>query len=109
MYEDRGDKSLIDLLTKRQFKKEIFKQSCPDVQQPQHVVRHTKTHIFRQIKTDWRYGILHISAEDLMKRLTLLTGARRACNNNFQLRFEVWKITDELSELSVISKAHDAY
>ena len=61
MYKDRGDKSLIDLLKAFQFKKEIFKQSCPDIQQPQHVVRHTKTHIFRQIKTDWRYGILHIS------------------------------------------------
>ena len=61
MYEDRGDKSLIDLLKAFQFKKEIFKQSCPDIQQPQHVVRHTKTHIFRQIKTDWRYGILLIS------------------------------------------------
>ena len=61
MYEDRGDKSLIDLLKAFQFKKEIFKQSCPDIQQPQHVVRYTKTHIFRQIKTDWRYGILHIS------------------------------------------------
>ena len=79
MYKDRGDKSLIDLLKAFQFKKEIFKQSCPDIQQPQHVVRHTKTHIFRQIKTDWRYCT---SPEDLMKRLTLLTGARRAGNNN---------------------------
>ena len=27
----------------------------------------------------------------------------------FNRRYEVWQITDELSELSVISKAHDAY
>ena len=53
--------------------------------------------------------LYYTTPEDLMKRLTLLTGARRACNNNFQLRWEVWQITDELSELSVISKAHDAY
>lgn len=53
VYEDCGDKSLIGLFTKRfKPKKKIFKQSCSDVQQPQQVVKHTKTPIFRQIKTN---------------------------------------------------------
>ena len=81
MYEDRGDKSLIDLLKAFQFKKEIFKQSCPDIQQPQHVVRHTKTHILGKSKLTGGM-VYYTSPEDLMKRLTLLTGARRAGNNN---------------------------
>ena len=83
VYEDCGDKSLIDLFTKRfQPKKKIFKQSCSDVQQPQQVVKHTKTPIFRQIKTNWWYGLLYTSRKgDVMydsgttwTTVTLLTG-----------------------------------
>ena len=106
VYEDRTDKRLIDLLTKRFNPKKKYSIKAVQIFNNFNMLK--KTSIFRQIKSD-RWNLLHNSRRSDMKRLTLLTGGRRACNNNFQLRYEVWKITDELSELSVISKAHDAY
>lgn len=55
-------------------------------------------------------AIYYTSPEDLMKRLTLLTGTRRAGNTNIQLRNEVWEILDHLLKLDIISKSqYDAY
>ena len=57
VYEDRTDKRLIDLLTKR-FNP---KKSRSNIQQPQHVIGNAKTSIFRQIKSDRWNALLHNS------------------------------------------------
>ena len=108
VYEDRTDKRLIDLLTKRFNPKKKYSIKAVQIFNNLNMLSEMPKHRSSG-KLNLIGGIYYTTPEDLMKRLTLLTGARRACNNNFQLRYEVWKITDELSELSVISKAHDAY
>ena len=108
VYEDRTDKRLIDLLTKRFNPKEKYSIKAVQIFNNLNMLSEMPKNRSSD-KLNLIGGIYYTTPEDLMKRLTLLTGARRACNNNFQLRYEVWKITDELSELSVISKAHDAY
>ena len=109
VYEDRTDKRLIDLLTKRFNPKKKYSIKAVQIFNNLNMLSEMPKHRSSG-KLNLIGGTLYYTTpEDLMKRLTLLTGARRACNNNFQLRYEVWQITDELSELSVISKAHDAY
>ena len=45
-----------------------------------------------------------------MKRLILITGTRKAGNNNIQLRNQAWQILDELIKLGVINKSqYDKY
>lgn len=46
----------------------------------------------------------YTTPEDLMNRLKLMTGTRKAGTNNIQLRNEAWKILDELIKLGVIDK-----
>lgn len=52
----------------------------------------------------------YTTPEELMKRLTLLTGTRHAGNNNIQLRNEAWQILDKLIKLGVINRLqYDKY
>ena len=54
--------------------------------------------------------IYYTSPEDLMKRLTLLTGTLAAGNNNIELQNEISEILDHLLKNEKISKKHyDAY
>ena len=82
MYEDRGDKSLIDLLTKRFNSKKKFSskgvQIFNNLNMLSGIPKHTSSG-----KSKLTGGMVYYSSpEDLMKRLTLLTGARCAGNNN---------------------------
>lgn len=55
-------------------------------------------------------SVIFTTPEDLMKRLTLVTSARRAGNTNLDLRNQAWEIIDKLLEIGIISKTqYDAY
>ena len=56
-------------------------------------------------------GMIYYSKpEDLMKRLTLVTGSRNAGNTNIGLRNETWEIIDHLLKLGIITKSqYDMY
>lgn len=54
--------------------------------------------------------VLYTEPEDLMKRLILLPGTRKAGNTNISLRNEAWEILDHLLKLGVITKSkYDMY
>ena len=55
-------------------------------------------------------GAIYSNPDDLMKRLTLLTGSRRADNASLALRNEVREIIDHLLKTGIITKTqHDKY
>ena len=65
----------------------------------------------RSTKNKLKGGAMYYTGpEDLMKRLKLITGIRRAGNNNIQLYNETWEIIDKLRSLGEISKEeYDRY
>ena len=48
--------------------------------------------------------MIYSDPKDLMKRLTLLTGSRRAGNTSIAIRNEMWQIIDYLLKQGVITK-----
>ena len=110
IYQNNGDKSLIDLLTKRFNPKKRYSsraiQILNDLSMLSGIPKHKSSG-----KSNLTGGAIYYTTPDgLMKRLTLFTGTRRAGNNNIQLRNEVWEIIEKLLQLGVIDKSqYDAY
>ena len=117
IYEQPADKSLIDLLTKK-YKGSPQKYSSKaiqifqDVNNLANMPKHRSSGKSKLLKPQTFRGgqIYYTSPEDLMKRLTLLTGTRLAGNTNISHRNEIWEILDHLLKNEQISKKdYDIY
>ena len=110
VYEQPADKSLIDLLTKRYNPRKAYSskaiQIFQDLTKFANMPKHRTSGKSKLLKSQPMRGgqIYYTSPEDLMKRLTLLTGTRAAGNTNIQLRNEMWEILDHLLKSEIISK-----
>ena len=124
VYEQPADKSLVDLLTKRY--KPNGKYSSKAIQIFQDLTRLAnmskqrstgkrkllERSTSRGLSPQPRRGgqIYYTSPDDLMKRLTLLTGTRAAGNNNLELRNEISEILDHLlKNEKIIKNQYDDY
>ena len=124
IYEQQGDKSLVDLLTKR-YRSDLntysskAKQIFQDLNKLANMPKHRSSGKSKLLNerlaprpvTPLRGGQIYFtSPEDLMKRLTLLTGTRVAGNTNLELRNEISEILDHLLKNEKISKKqYDGY
>lgn len=102
--ENYADKSLVGLITKRfntpQKKSNKAIQIFNDLDMLSGLPKHKSSG--KSKSTDG--NVYYTTPEDLMNRLKLMTGTRKAGTNNIQLRNEAWKILDELIKLGVIDK-----
>ena len=115
VYEQQGDKSLVDLLTKKYRPNanaysskaiQIFQDLSKLANMPKH-----RSSGKSKLLTPLRGGqIYYTSPEDLMKRLNLLTGTRAAGNTNISIQNEISEILDHLLKNEKISKIqYDVY
>ena len=124
VYEQPADKSLVDLLTKKY--KPNGKYSSKAIQIFQDLTRLAnmskqrssgkrkllERFTSRDLSPQPRLGgqIYYTSPQDLMKRLTLLTGTRAAGNTNLEHRNEISEILDHLLKNEKITKTqYDDY
>ena len=112
VYEQPADKSLVDLLTKKYRHNGNYSskaiQIFQDLSRLANMPKHRSSGKSKLLKSGGQ--IYYTSPEDLMKRLTLLTGTRAAGNTNIELRNEIWEILDHLLKNEKISKKqYDAY
>ena len=117
VYERPADKSFINLLTKKykstpnayssraiQIFQDLTKLANIPKQRPsgKKKLLQLRDH---EVPPSHRGGqIYYTSPEDLMKRLTLLTGTRFAGNTNLELRNEISEILDHLLKNEIITK-----
>ena len=113
IYEQPADKSLVDLLTKKYrpntnaYSSKAI-QIFQDLSRLANMPKHRSSGKSKLLKSGGQ--IYYTSPEDLMKKLTLLTGTRVAGNTNIELRNEIWEILDHLLKNEKISKKqYDAY
>ena len=109
VYQDKADKSLVDLLTKSYSPRRYSNQAIKvfnNLNMLSNIPKHRSSG-----KSNLVGGqIIYSDPQDLMKRLTLLTGSRRAGNTSIALRNEVWQIIDKLLKKGIITKAqYDSY
>ena len=110
VYQDMADKSLIDLLTKRYNPKRRYSNQAIKVFNNLNMLSNIPKHRSSGKSNLIGGQIIYSDPEDLMKRLTLLTGSRRAGNTNIALRNEVWQIIDHLLKKGIIKKTqYDLY
>ena len=107
VYDNKGDKSLVELLTKRFNPKKRYScravQIFNDLNMLSGIPKHKSSG-----KSTLGDTIYFIKPEDMIKKLKLLVGARIAGNNNIQQRNEIWEIIDKLVDLGkMTSKQHD--
>ena len=104
VYEDIADKSLVDLITKRFDPKKKYSSKAIKIFNNLNMLSNIPKH--RSSGKSKLIGgtIIYSDPKDLMKRLTLLTGSKRAGNTSIALRNEMWQIIDYLLKQGVISK-----
>ena len=108
VYEDKADKSLIDLLTKRFNPKRANSSKAKQILNNLNLLANMPNH--RSSGKSKLGGAIYSNPEDLMKRLTLLTGSPRPGNTLLALRNEVLEIIDHLLKNGIITKLqHDQY
>ena len=112
VYEQPADKSLVDLLTKKYRHNGNYSskaiQIFQDLSRLANMPKHRSSGKSKLLKSGGQ--IYYTSPEDLMKRLTLLTGTRAAGNTNFELRNEISEILDHLLKNEKITKKqYDGY
>lgn len=112
IYEQPADRSLVDLLTKKYRPNGNYSSKAIQIFQElsrlANMPKHRSSGKSKLLKSSGQ--IYYTSPEDLMKRLTLLTGTRAAGNTNIELRNEIWEILDHLLKNEKISKKqYDTY
>ena len=105
VYEDTADKSLIDLITKRFDPKKKYSSKALKIFNNLNMLSNMPKHRSSGKSKLIGGAIIYSDPKDLMKRLTLLTGSRRAGNTSIALRNEMWQIIDYLLKQGVIAKA----
>ena len=112
IYEQPVDRSLVDLLPKKYNPNTNYSlkaiQIFQDLSKLANMPKHRSSGKSKLLKSGGQ--IYYTSPEDLMNRLTLLTGTRAAGNTNIELRNEIWEILDHLLKNEKISKKqYDTY
>lgn len=104
VYEDIADKSLVDLITKRFNPKKKYSSKAIKIFNNLNMLSNIPKH--RSSGKSKLIGgtMIYSDPNDLMKRLTLLTGSKRAGNTSIALRNEMWQIIDYLLKQGVIAK-----
>ena len=110
-YEQPVDKTLIDLLTKKYNPKSKYTEAAIQVFQDLSRLANIPKHKSSGKSKLLRGGKMYFtSPEELVDRLTLLTGIRAAGNTNIQMRNEILEILDLLLKNKKISnKNYDDY
>lgn len=104
VYEDMADKSLVDLLTKRFDPKKRYSSRAIQIFNNLNMLSNIPKHRSSRKSKLIGGAILYSEPKDLMKRLTLLTGSRKAGNTSFALRNEIWQIINHLLKQGIIIK-----
>ena len=102
VYEDKADKSLIDLLTKTFNPKRAYSSKVKQIFNNLNLLANMPHH--RLSGKSKLGGAIYSNPDDLMKRLTLLTGSHQAGNTSLALRNEVREIIDHLLKTDIITK-----
>ncbi|KAL9980406.1 hypothetical protein ACROYT_G008994 [Oculina patagonica] len=105
VYEDIADKSLVDLITKRFNPKKKYSSKAIKIFNNLNMLSNIPKHRSSGKSKLIGGAIIYSDPNDLMKRLTLLTGSKRAGNTSIALRNEMWQIIDYLLKQGVIAKA----
>ncbi|KAL9970558.1 hypothetical protein ACROYT_G022956 [Oculina patagonica] len=104
VYEDIADKSLVDLITKRFNPKKKYSSKAIKIFNNLNMLSNIPKHRSSGKSKLIGGAIIYSNPNDLMKRLTLLTGSKRAGNTSIALRNEMWQIIDYLLKQGVIAK-----
>ena len=110
VYKDTADKSLIDLITKRFDHKKKYSSKAIKIFNNLNTLANMQQHESSKKSNLHGGSIIYTDPNDMMKRLTLLTGSKRAGNTSVQLKNEIWQIIDYLLKQGVIKKSqYDKY
>ena len=114
IYEQPADRSLIDLLTKKYNPRKAYSSKAIQIFQNltrlANMPKHRSSGKSKLLNPQSGGQIYYTTPEDLMKRLTLLTGTRAAGNNNISIQNEISEILDHLLKNETISKKqYDTY
>ncbi|KAL9975005.1 hypothetical protein ACROYT_G012120 [Oculina patagonica] len=104
VYEDIADKSLVDLITKRFDPKKKYSSKAIKIFNNLNLLSNIPKHRSSGKSKLIGGAMIYSDPNDLMKRLTLLTGSKRAGNTSIVLRNEMWQIIDYLLKQGVIAK-----
>ncbi|KAL9968942.1 hypothetical protein ACROYT_G021094 [Oculina patagonica] len=96
VYEDIADKSLVDLITKRFDPKKKYSSKAIKIFNNLNLLSNIPKHRSSGKSKLIGGAMIYSDPNDLMKRLTLLTGSKRAGNTSIVLRNEMWQIIDYL-------------
>ena len=96
VYEDVADKSLIDLLTKRFDPKKRYSTKAIKIFNNLNMLAGLNKRSLRGKANLIGGSIIYTNPSDMMKRLTLLTGSKRAGNTSIAIQNEIWMIIDYL-------------
>ena len=110
VYENKGDKSLVDLLPKRFNPKKKYSSKAIQIFNDLNMLSGIPKHKSSGKASLSGGMIYYTNPKELIDRLGLLTGSRMAANTSFQIRNEVWEIINKLVSLGIITKTdHDTY
>ncbi|KAL9960355.1 hypothetical protein ACROYT_G033802 [Oculina patagonica] len=104
VYEEIADKSLVDLITKRFDPKKKYSSKAIKIFNNLNLLSNIPKHRSSGKSKLIGGAMIYSDPNDLMKRLTLLTGSKRAGNTSIVLRNEMWQIIDYLLKQGVIAK-----
>ena len=104
VYRDNADKSLIDLITKRFDHNKKYSSKAIQIFNNLNMLANLKQHKSSKKSNLQGGSIIYTDPTDMMKRLTLLTGSKRAGNTSLQLKNEIWQIIDYLLKQGIITK-----
>ena len=110
VYRDNADKSLIDLITKRFDHKKKYSSKAIKIFSNLNTLANLQQHKSSKKSNLHGGSIIYTDPSEMMQRLTLLTGSKRAGNTSIQLKNEIWQIIDYLLKQGIIKKSqYDNY
>ena len=110
LYRDNADKSLIDLITKRFDHKKKYSAKAIKIFNNLNTLANLQKHKSSKKSNLHGGSIIYTDPSEMMQRLTLLTGSKRAGNTSIQLKNEIWQIIDYLLKQGIIKKSqYDNY
>ena len=109
IYENKADKSLIELLTKRFNPKKRYSANAIQIFNDLNLLTNMPKH--RSSKKSKLGGAIYFTnPEQMVKRLELLIGSLNAGNSSIQLKNELYDIIDHLLKLKILTKdKHNAF
>ena len=109
IYQDKADRSLINLLTKKYNPKTKYSSKAIEIFNNLNMLSNMPKHKSSQ-KSKLGGNIYYTNPNELFKKLQLISGSRIAGNTNIRLKNEAYQIIDKLLELGAINKSqYDKY